>query len=315
MSYNIGIYFMPVKSESDAYKKAMYYKDIVNYADNTKRIIDNTYDVFVPSKRYNLNTYAMFSVGSLIDEYWVKDLFTLRFIYWKKYKLLGLIGYSWPQAEYFPGHIIFQNSSDQDYEEKMWQEICPFFDAVVQRNAGLTADELLSLPRWKGYNKEEMDENLAYYIRSNIYDEIYEELDMDNIIYGNKSKNFTRFSICAIETLEQSEDIKRYLRSKVKAIDEKWGQKEIIFPVIDEGDSKSVDLYTYYYKGVRDEPVYESLAAEFSEAADKAVSEFIATDYGKIISKKLNSTSKKDILGVTPKHILLKYGIEKYKNS
>lgn len=216
MSYSFGMFFKEI-NEIDILPLFNRLCDIM--IENSKEILDNQ-KYFIPSIRSNkMNEY--------VDEYWLDTIFSLRFVYWKDKKLLGLLGYDYPKEliGLFDCHVGFQNSTDQDYEYEIWSDKITFFKELKDRFSNITVEELLSYynnDSYTSYTKEEIENCLDYYKKTFLYDQIYKELDLSNWLYGHNSDKFKRYTINSIDCIEKKLDIQRELKVLLKKLNENY---------------------------------------------------------------------------------------------
>lgn len=164
---------------------------------------------YLPSYRYGGTESAETSKGlklyaNLADRYWLHALFELHFVFWPKYNLLGLIGDSYPEKvlkDTLPYSVYFQNNTDQDYELTEWPPLPLFEKVIAQHPEGMSAKSLLQRGRLSDYSEEDIGANLPYYIRTDIYDDIFETLSIEDILESKKNTSIVRFTLCALENM------------------------------------------------------------------------------------------------------------------
>ena len=146
----------------------------------------------------------------------------MRFVYWDSQKILGL-EIDNPEAnglgEFFDHSIYFQNSTDQDYDIDVWPTSCPWFSEIVANHSSITVQGLLKKERWNGTTAKDMEENFLYYVRSDIYGDVYSGLCLNNWLYGEEDRTFRRFSMAALQSTEDLMMAERLARSMCREIE------------------------------------------------------------------------------------------------
>ena len=126
MSYRFDMCFIQCKSLTDAYEKARKFTE--QYYKNADEVIAQN-EFYIPSRRNTLPDH----IANRLNDYWLYGLFSIRFVYWKKYKLLGISGdYPEKMMEMVDMHQYFQNSCDQDYEYESWKGV-KLFEGIVEK--------------------------------------------------------------------------------------------------------------------------------------------------------------------------------------
>lgn len=105
-------------------------------------------------------------------EEWLRASLRICAVYWQKYNLLGIYGVD--EIEGFHS-TSFQNSCDQDYELSYWPPIRVFQDIIED-----TCEKYSEMPLLVE-NEDEPDAD--YKMKSEIYNKIFNKLDLDNLIY------------------------------------------------------------------------------------------------------------------------------------
>lgn len=202
MSYGFDMGFAQANSLQEALKIALEYTQSKMTEKNIKKTIrDNRY--YIPSVRTgyiadekNKNRRADM-LADTADRYWLDVLFTFRFLYWAKHKLLGIVMMPPENAsEKWPLCVYFQNSSDHDYPLSKWKEgNIPFFVDVVAKAESYTAEEIRTKV---DYGIE--DDDIEYFRRSTCYDDIFETLAFDSWLYNHDADvPFVAFSLNGIQ--------------------------------------------------------------------------------------------------------------------
>lgn len=224
MSEACKIYFLNVRDEGDAFIKANKIAKKIKKCGN-EYILENKYSI--PSHRDTFlleekNKYTE-KLGKDADELWLYCLFNHKFIYWKKYHLLGLVGFSYPKEveDMFDLSHEFQNSSDTNYELDTWgitkdikNSPIPLFNEIIEeyidfydkiRDNISIAQKIVSKYKWINeyslrYMKDYFEENDGtYWLLSSLYDAIENALNVLNILYNEEDEElYTLFSINSI---------------------------------------------------------------------------------------------------------------------
>lgn len=223
MSYAFGMFFKQIKQEDIFPFIDKVQEEMRNHA---KEWIDyNKY--YAPSVRALTNESRF--TKAYIDEYWLNTVFTLRYVYWPDYNLLGVSGYKLPGEieNWFNGHFSFQNNSDQDYDYEEWPTGIDQFTARINRVKNADdgrlfdyVDELMG-----EYSAEEIKTDPEYFKKSCIYDIIYEDLQLDDWLYNRKNPSFYQFSINAI-----NDDMQRIRYNAIlgNILKKEFGEEETI---------------------------------------------------------------------------------------
>ena len=187
MSYGFSMAFTPCNSFERALMIGAQCSDLLRKPENTKHLINDNL-IFLPSLRYHDD------VNPFSDGNWLHRFFTMRFVYWDSQKILGLVIDN-PEAnglgEFFDHSIYFQNSTDQDYDIDVWPTSCPWFSEIVANHSSITVQGLLKKERWNGTTAKDMEENFLYYVRSDIYGDVYSGLCLNNWLYGEEDRTFS----------------------------------------------------------------------------------------------------------------------------
>lgn len=147
------------------------------------------------------------------------DILSVRFVYFKKQKLLGVCGTYYPEEfkTLFDKFFYFQNSCDQDYERDCYPTI-PFFTNIFDDCMKLTPNEIYDvIPYAKDCIDD--DDSLNYYRRTAAYEKIYNTLHLDEWLWGHDDEAFERFTLSAVLTAEDKAYVNRVVRKLVKEED------------------------------------------------------------------------------------------------
>lgn len=184
MSYSCSISFIDIDKSDITDFFVHYKKEIRNHM---SEVAEDEY-LWVPYIKDNIWTDSKkFPEWSdlpyndkLMAERWAQTcVFSYRYFYSDKYHLLGI--FSIPKCMYhmFDGTVYFQNSCDQDYDLKDWDNIKQFEE--VYNKWQNVPEKVIAV----AYN-EDMDENvsddklkerISYFRRSKAYDEIWENIE------------------------------------------------------------------------------------------------------------------------------------------
>lgn len=198
MSYSATISFKRITSIDSVYK---FFQKVKSSAiENLNSIAENDYIYCPMCRNFDLKSTDTFeSIKYKHDkddicsksEYWFNRLFTYRWFYISKWKLLGVYGVSNVLQNLFDGTVYFQNSCDQDYERNDYGGIETFEKIYDEWVLNKTIDEI------KAYlNENELlfefecldDEALLYARRTCVYNEIWKNLSStlyndDDVVY------------------------------------------------------------------------------------------------------------------------------------
>lgn len=203
MSYNFGLFFKQVEDKTAAFELAL--RAVDSYYKNASDVLGK--------RHFNIPSVYFGEKDPYTDKLWLNDIFTLRFIYWEKEKLLGLIGYDYPKEveNLFDCHVDFQNSCDQDYDFDEWDDKIDIFKRLKPVYKAISIEELISMNSQEGYNidevKEELKSDLDYHRRTAMYQAVYEALHLNNWLWDNEDNYFQRFSLNALNSQEKQSKI------------------------------------------------------------------------------------------------------------
>lgn len=222
MSYYLDMGFTTVKDRYDALEKANQFAKLCGK--NYKEMLDLEKN-YIPSIRLGESKEPA-------NEYWVYGVFTFNFVYFEKHNILGIKGCTFPEEarKMFDVYIPFQNGTDQNYDFEEWGTTIPLFNEIVEHFKNAT-DEEIKETVLKTYSTwdEEMDENLEYYRKTCVYQEVCDKLDFFNFLY-DKEGEFERFSICGINTIHDFREANRYVKYLVfkekEEFEQMFGKKD-----------------------------------------------------------------------------------------
>lgn len=204
MSYYLDMGFVNVKDKIDAINIAM------EFCNKVKKDYKEMLDI----QKYYIPEIRMGEKHRCANMYWLYGAFTFNFVYWDEFKLLGIKGCGFPgeTRKMFDIYIPFQNGTDQDYEFEEWGNSINIFNEIVEKfkKADTTLIKDTIIKKWGSW-EEEMNEDIEYYRRTSVYEEICQRLDFYQLLDDNDG-NFERFSICAINTQSELMDASQYIR-------------------------------------------------------------------------------------------------------
>lgn len=127
------------------------------------------------------------------DTLFIENIFTYKFIYWKDYKLLGVI-HDLNDNEMH--QLVFQNSCDQDADFEEWYPLhapndpCRdiFKQIVIDTIYDKNTDNILKY--WQEqYGDTDIDPTDDYYKKTYVYNQIENALNIIEYLYDNISDN------------------------------------------------------------------------------------------------------------------------------
>lgn len=221
MSYYLDMGFTTVKDRYDALEKANQFAKLCGK--NYKEMLDLERN-YIPSIRLGDSKEPA-------NEYWVYGVFTFNFVYFEKYNILGIKGCTFPEEarKMFDVYIPFQNGTDQNYDFEEWGTTIPLFNEIVEYFKNATDEEIKEtvLKRYSSWD-DEMEENIEYYRKSCVYEDVCNKLDFFSFLY-DKEGEFERFSICGINTTHEFREANRYVKYLVfkekEEFEQLFGQK------------------------------------------------------------------------------------------
>lgn len=248
MSYRFNMFFKQVNNKEEAYDLAikttkLMYKNMAEY------ILDNKY--YIPSIKSLVNDDITEKVLEETDRYWLLELFSLNFTYWEEYKLLGLLGWNYPNPikDLYNVGICFQNSCDQDYDYEEWgTDINLFSEVITEIKDENNLDKLIKICFPCGYSKydlEDLESDIDYYKKTAIYNLIFDKLHLNDWIYHREDDNnkyFTHFYLQALDCMEKHIKANRFLKGIVKNL-KMIEEIEDLEEYIKEDEKKINELY------------------------------------------------------------------------
>lgn len=220
MSYGFDMAFAHIVDEKAAFSLARSYVDKCMEKENARKFIeDNT--IYIPSIRYSHIEEAT-NMAEVADRYWLETLFKFRFLYWPKYRLLGLVGSNRIDDPAFPMSIYFQNSTDQNYDFQEWLEgNIPFFKEHVETITNMPQSKLFDI--CKDYLDEDTDlsnpEIELYMRQSLLYQRIFSALEFQSWLYADDSKKdvpYIQFALSGIQDMYEASALHNILKDVKK---------------------------------------------------------------------------------------------------
>lgn len=192
MSYAIDLSFKEMKKDQ-IFDFIQKFKELVIKPEEVKKRIKENYHFSVQwVVGSNSNGIDDFDVEDRIES-WIDRLFTFKFIWIERYSLLACVIRGDDLANsLFDGNVFFQNSTDQDYDYKVWKDIRPFkeiSDSVEKLSFDEEGiDSLRKLSRNGWFNGSLLgltDNKFEYYKRSLVYDLVFDPIE--DIVFGDKN--------------------------------------------------------------------------------------------------------------------------------
>lgn len=220
MSYGFDMAFAHVVDEKAAFSLARSYVDKCMEKENARKFIeDNT--IYIPSIRYSHIEEAT-NMAEVADRYWLETLFKFRFLYWPKYRLLGLVGSNRIDDPAFPMSIYFQNSTDQNYDFQEWLEgNIPFFKEHVETITNMPQSKLFDI--CKDYLDEDTDlsnPEIELYMRQSLLcQRIFSALELQSWLYADDSKKdvpYIQFALSGIQDMYEASALHNILKDVKK---------------------------------------------------------------------------------------------------
>lgn len=226
MSYGIDVMFHKADNKLEAFELAQQAMKII--AENAQNIIENNM-FYCPLSRMDAKNegdpdrlyWKYDEAVHQCSRLWIRQLMTYRFMWWPNQKLLGVIGGDSCLEKFGWKGVYFQNSTDQDYEYSEWADICPAFDEIVEKCKNISSEQIQKEAdeiTLEDYDTDEAwAEHCDYQRRSAAYQDIFEMLDIESILYGyGKSDEFEYFAMNAIPDNDTYFSLELYARSLAK---------------------------------------------------------------------------------------------------
>lgn len=141
------------------------------------------------------------------DSDFLYSIFRYTFVYYKKYKMLCVIG---DYSDY--KHIIFQNSCDQDEDFNVWEALYAddpcrdIFKELVDRT--VSGENIAEIRKY--FNDVDWNSNLdvEYFKRWFVYKKIENDLFIDDVLWDADSDDFFKFEFGKRLTISNMTNIK-----------------------------------------------------------------------------------------------------------
>ena len=216
MSYYFNMYFKQFNNELDAFHFANLITNKLAEGSVAEEYMQHNL-CYRPTKLVESTDIAKVILKNRLEELWIKNLFTCRFVYWKEEKLLGLCCDKLPEEleQLFDTSKSFQNSTDRDYPYEDWSDKINIFKREKDELRSLDDETLISMltdPENVDYDEEELKEykvelegykrrniSLDYYRLSYLYEKIFEQLQLDDWLYDNDNEAFDRWQFSSIK--------------------------------------------------------------------------------------------------------------------
>lgn len=206
MSNEAFMGFAWVKDRGEALKTAMAYVESCMVPAKVQKMLEDSF-YQIPSVRaryycdkkvpYSQRNMQMENLADMANRYWLRAMFTYRFLYWEQYQLLGIV--MMPQNEVnekWPLCAFFQDGCDHDYDFATWEPgNIPFFVDAVAKAKTIVPDNA--------------EENIDYLRRSRCYEYIYETLGLDNWMLDREGD--VPYETFALYGVKNEMDIFRYV--------------------------------------------------------------------------------------------------------
>ncbi len=296
MSYGFNMLFAEAKSISDAFLIAKdFVKNSCTEEKMKKTIEENAF--YIPSIKGNAKPEDRVFCQTA-DRYWLYGLFNFRFVYWKEYQLLGLLSESidgWPAPDHDKEKcsVYFQNSCDRDYKFSSWPAYIPFFKNAIKkfkRLKKMSAEKAYAILKEHGSCTPDKSTDFesgkkadAYYIRTALYDYIFDALALNDWLYGRDNDAFERFSINGLDTTEMLWDMSRYLNRYVNAqLNQVYNKDSCIIPIVMEGSANAY-LFRYVYNKNDD-----AKELHVKEVISNVIKDYLNTEDGKRMASRFD---------------------------
>lgn len=195
MSEYAGIRFVSNVKQEDVYK---YIRKEINEQKERFQELADTYIYLClckfdyPGTKEELTSEEYRYLLHQPAEYLADKILGFTFLYYPKLSLLGIMGETNTGVK-----LEFQDSCDQDYKLQYWEGV-PCLNKIVEKYEKMPDEEIL-----KRYKMEygEKCNDIGYYRRTFCYDEIYDLLDINLLLY-NKEEFSEKYMMLSINTIE-----------------------------------------------------------------------------------------------------------------
>lgn len=231
MSYYISIsIFKDIVEENDVLNKALSFcNKIIKNAN--KEIHDNlTYFPSYDDLMFD-DSITPFRLKKA-DILFLDNIFTHKFIYWRKYKLLGVVhDLNDDEMQQF----VFQNSCDQDTDFTEWYSLhqsdnpcrCVFKQIVTDTVFNKNTEDIRQY--WiDKYDDADIDPTDEYYKKVYVYSRIEEELSVTDYLYGNISDDIFTFRMGAHMSDHEKSELRQTAVDVFKNMSKEFKQKGLL---------------------------------------------------------------------------------------
>ena len=198
MSYCIDIsIFKGVIEEKDILAKALAF--CKNQYEKHMAETVREHLIYLPEFREYKEDVTIFDIKRGDREY-LQNIFNYKFIYWKRFKLLGIIGRYEKTNPDTMVDICFQNSSDQDYDYETWNVLLDddasrqeIKQLIEDTKAGNKTQTIIDYFKHRWGDDDEVDAEKDYYRKWYVYARIEDMLDVSGYLYDNSNLNIISF--------------------------------------------------------------------------------------------------------------------------
>lgn len=204
MSYYISIsFFNDIIDETSLFEKALSFCHKMLHQQANKEIESNL--AYFPSNdtlfdlAFHDSSKLTVSKLTKADILFLERIFTYKFIYWKKYKLLGVIH---DTQDDVMSQVVFQNSTDQDAEYSTWSFLmqsdnCRECFRMLLDDTLSGANDTTISKYWEDRYDEVDDYRSDYYKQSYVYHIIEDKLHIIDYLYHESTEDMTIFNLGA----------------------------------------------------------------------------------------------------------------------
>ena len=219
MSYAFGMYF-----------KQMHYKeDMIDLVDKTSRLIWDNRETVINNARYSIPSLNNNKMPDCADNYWLHSLMTFKCVYWEKYGIFGVSAINCGFfSEEYPVSVIFQDSTDQDYDMDSWGFTIDLFNSIRDgiHMAGISefaamVNAYYSSMGMSSRTEKEILENAQYYERVLMYHNIYNALQLNDWLWDRENGEFKRFAVTPMDSSRKYTDCIAIME-KIREEEKEW---------------------------------------------------------------------------------------------
>lgn len=239
MSYCIDIsIFKGVIEEKDVFAKALAFCKNQYKKHMAETVREHL--VYLPGFEEYEKDVTIFDIKRGDREY-LQNIFNYKFIYWKQFKLLGIIGRYEKTNPDTMVDLCFQNSSDQNYDYETWDVLLDddvsrqeIKQLIEDTKAGNKTQAIIDYFKHRWGDDDEVDAEKDYYRKWYVYAQIENMLEVSGYLYDNSSLNIMPFvlgyaqvnkaavlkeTVCAIrEFFSKASELEKSLYSNRKIV-------------------------------------------------------------------------------------------------